>query len=118
MKKFSYGLIAVLIILIGAGCNQPRSQNAETNTADTSGVVLPFPEPPSASTYGESILESKHVRRAYPRHLPADAPNIVIVLMDDVGFGLPSTFGGEINTPTLTRVWNAGIAYNEFHTTS
>ncbi len=87
-------------------------------SSDTTGSVLPFPEPPSASTYGESILESKHVRRSHPSHLKAGAPNIVIVLMDDVGFGLPSTFGGEINTPTLTRVWNSGIAYNEFHTTS
>jgi arylsulfatase len=38
--------------------------------------------------------------------------------MDDVGFGTPSTFGGEVHTPTLTRVYESGIAYNEFHTTA
>lgn len=48
-------------------------------------------------------------------HLPADAPNILIIMLDDAGPGLPSTFGGEINTPTLTRVANAGISYNRFH---
>jgi arylsulfatase len=47
-----------------------------------------------------------------------DAPNIVIVLMDDLGFGSASTFGGEVNTPTLTRLLENGIAYNEFHTTA
>ena len=49
---------------------------------------------------------------------PADAPNILIVLLDDVGFGLPDTFGGEIATPTLTRLANEGISYNTFHTTA
>ena len=47
-----------------------------------------------------------------------NAPNILIVLLDDVGFGLPDTFGGEVHTPTLTRLANEGIAYNAFHTTS
>ncbi len=41
------------------------------------------------------------MRRTEPNHLPPTAPNILIVLLDDVGFGLPSTFGGEIATPTL-----------------
>ena len=50
--------------------------------------------------------------------LPKDAPNILIVLLDDVGFGLPDTFGGEVHTPTLTRLANEGISYNAFHTTS
>ena len=53
-----------------------------------------------------------------PNRLPPDAPNILIVLLDDVGFGLPDTFGGEIATPTLTRLANEGISYNTFHTTS
>ena len=42
----------------------------------------------------------------------------MIILLDDVGFGLPSTFGGEINTPTLTRLAKEGVSYNTFHTTS
>jgi arylsulfatase len=109
---------AWLTLSFFASCVQPPQQEANNTDSLKSGEVLPFSEPPSASTYGESILDSKHVRREHPSHLPADVPNIVIVLMDDVGFGLPSTFGGEINTPTLTKVWNDGIAYNEFHTTS
>ncbi len=120
MKGYTSFMIVALLILISAGCNQANQQGSASApaVADNSGAVLPFPEPPSASTYGESILESKHVRREYPSHLSKDAPNILIVLMDDVGFGTPSTFGGEVNTPTLSRVYNEGIAYNEFHTTS
>ena len=45
-------------------------------------------------------------------------PNILIVMLDDAGFGQPSTFGGEIETPTLTRLANEGISYNAFHTTA
>ncbi len=82
------------------------------------GAVLPFPPAPSASIADPTLQESKHVRRVEPNHLPANAPNILIVLLDDVGFGLPDTFGGEIATPTLTRLANEGISYNTFHTTS
>ncbi|MBV6416017.1 MAG: hypothetical protein CMLOHMNK_00544 [Steroidobacteraceae bacterium] len=48
---------------------------------------------------------------------PADAPNIVVVLLDDVGFGASSTFGGPIATPTLNRLADEGLRYNRFHTT-
>ena len=57
------------------------------------GSILPFPPMPSASIAAETLQESKHQRRVEPNHLPAGAPNIVIILLDDVGFGLPETFG-------------------------
>lgn len=82
------------------------------------GSVLPFPPTPSASVAGPTLQESKHQRRVEPSRLPKDAPNILIVLLDDVGFGLPDTYGGPIHTPTLTRIANEGISYNAFHTTS
>ena len=52
------------------------------------------------------------------QHLPKDALNILIVLLDDVGFGVSETFGGEVHTPTLTKLASEGIRYNAFHTTS
>ncbi|MEN9569030.1 MAG: hypothetical protein RL172_261 [Bacteroidota bacterium] len=112
LKKFCIG-VGLLTTLNACNNKAPVAQSESI-----AGEVLPFPEPPSASTYGESIMDSKHQRRTYPSHLPKDAPNVLIVLMDDVGFGSASTFGGEINTPTLTRIRNEGIAYNGFHTTS
>ena len=53
-----------------------------------------------------------------PSRLPADAPNILIVLIDDVGFGVADTFGGEVHTPTLSKLADEGLSYNSFHTTA
>ncbi len=82
------------------------------------GSVLPFPIIPSASVAGYTLEESSHHRRPLPKHLPDDAPNILIVLLDDVGFGLADTVGGEVHTPAFSRVAGKGICYNAFHTTS
>ena len=82
------------------------------------GSVLPFPPVPSASVAAPTLQESTHKRRAEANHLPANAPNVLIVLMDDVGFGQTDTFGGEVHTPTLTRLKDEGISYNTFHTTA
>jgi arylsulfatase len=86
--------------------------------AQDDGSVLPFPPTPSASVAGETILDSKMTWRERPQRLRPDAPNVLIVLIDDVGFAQADTFGGEIHTPTLTRLANEGIRYNRFHTTS
>ncbi len=80
--------------------------------------VLPFPPTPSASIAGPSMQDSVYKQRVEPHRLPDDAPNILIVLIDDAGPGLPDSLGGEVHTPTLERVMNAGIAYNRFHTTA
>jgi arylsulfatase A-like enzyme len=49
---------------------------------------------------------------------PADAPNVLLVLIDDAGFGNPSTFGGPIQTPNYTRIADQGLKYNRFHVTA
>jgi len=79
---------------------------------------LPFPPEPSGSTAGRTMQESTYSPLPRPRRLPADAPNILIVLIDDVGPAQTSAFGGEINTPTLDRIAKEGISYNRFHTTA
>jgi arylsulfatase A-like enzyme len=87
-------------------------------TAAIAQEVLPFPPTPSASRAGLTIQDSTYQKRVEPRRLPDGAPNILIILMDDVGPATPSTYGGEINTPTLDRVAKAGISYNRFHSTA
>lgn len=80
--------------------------------------VLPFPPTPSGSTAGLTIQDSIHKKRVTPSRLQPGAPNVLIILIDDVGPGVASTFGGEVNTPTLDRIANAGISFNRFHSTA
>lgn len=79
---------------------------------------LPFPATPSASTPGLTIKDSVHKKRVAEPRLAKDAPNVLIILIDDVGPGTASTYGGEINTPTLSRIANMGVSYNRFHSTA
>jgi arylsulfatase len=74
------------------------AQRAQT-AAPVDGSVLPFPPVPSASVAAPRLQDSVHKRRAQSNHLREGAPNVLIILMDDVGFGQASTFGGEVNTP-------------------
>ena len=53
-----------------------------------------------------------------PTELPEGAPNIVLVMLDDVGFGASETFGGPVHTPTLNKLVENGLSYNRFHTTA
>jgi arylsulfatase len=80
--------------------------------------VLPFPPTPSASTPGLTMQDSVYKKRVTPSRLPKDAPNILIIMIDDVGPAVASTYGGEINTPALDRVAKAGLSYNRFHSTA
>ncbi|WP_119790657.1 arylsulfatase [Flavobacterium anhuiense] len=80
--------------------------------------ILPFPATPTASQAGRTIDESVYKNRTVQSHLPKDAPNILIILIDDAGPGLPDTYGGEVHTPNLTKVANNGVSYNRFHSTA
>lgn len=80
--------------------------------------ILPFPATPSDSHAGATMAQSTYHKRVVPRHLPTDAPNILVILVDDAGPGLPSTYGGDVNTPTLSRIAKMGISYNNFNSTA
>ncbi len=79
---------------------------------------LPFPPKKSGSKAGLTMKDSVYSPLAPERRLAKDAPNVLIVLIDDVGPGVASTYGGEINTPTLSRIAQMGISYNRFHSTA
>jgi arylsulfatase A-like enzyme len=92
----------------------PGSPSA-TTTID--GRYLPPPPPPFQGQINLNVDQSK---AAWPARVvpPKGAPNILLIMTDDVGFGAPSTFGGLIPTPTLDRIANNGLRYPNFHTTS
>jgi arylsulfatase A-like enzyme len=82
------------------------------------GSVLPFPPSPMAGVARPRLQDSIMKWPEIPQRLPKDAPNILIVMLDDVGFGVAETFGGEVHTPTLSKLAEEGLRYNAFHTTS
>src|SRR5712692_6473906 len=77
--------------------------------------VLPRPEQPFGGKIGRTTKESV---KDFPKEVqaPKGAPNILLILTDDVGFGASSPFGGPIATPTLERLAASGLRYTQFHT--
>lgn len=116
MKNLHRWSVAGLIFVSLGAAFQIHAAGMASAPAD--GSVLPFPPVLSASIAKPRLQDSVHKRRAEPQHLQPGAPNVLIILLDDVGFGQASTFGGEIKTPTLSRMANEGISYNTFHTTA
>ena len=79
--------------------------------------ILPRPEQPFRGHIGLTVKESV---KDFPEQItaPDKAPNILLILTDDVGFGASSTFGGQIPTPAMDRLAASGLRYSQFHTTA
>ena len=79
-------------------------------------TVLPIPDKPFGGVAGRTLADSVADWFMIPHaNAPEGAPNVLLVLIDDAGFGGPDTFGGGISTPTFTRVQQMGLTYNAFH---
>lgn len=103
-------------VLVAAFLTSVASSASEQVELDRSSLPIQAPKRP---TFSE--LDVRNVKDAPPLFkvtAPAKAPNVVIILIDDIGFGGPSTFGGPIQTPTLDNLASEGILYNNFHTTA
>ena len=79
--------------------------------------VLPAPPPQFKGQIGLSVKDSKS-DFPQPIKAPKGAPNVVLIILDDVGYGASSTFGGPCDTPTLDKLAKNGLRYTQFHTTS
>ena len=90
---------------------------AVVSTSALAQEVLPRPDPPFKGKIGRTAKESTP---DFPKAVtaPKGAPNVLLILTDDVGFGAASTFGGAIPTPTFDQLAKAGLRYNTFHTTA
>ncbi|HEY4212570.1 MAG TPA: arylsulfatase [Steroidobacteraceae bacterium] len=91
--------------------------NDSTQGTPSSGEPLPKPDPPFEGKIGRTVKDSKP---DFPKGVepPAGAPNILMILTDDVGFGASSVFGGPIDTPNFQRLADRGLRYNCWHTTA
>jgi Sulfatase len=109
--------------LLALGCSAASAQQVAgvpgspgaTTTID--GKQLPPPDPKFGGVIKEKASESTPwwAPRVVP---PKGAPNVLLIMTDDQGFGAPGTFGGVIPTPTMDRVAQAGLRYTNFHSTS
>jgi arylsulfatase len=105
-------------MLAGLAMGLQGSWPAQTQAADElDRTVLPIPEPKREAITTFNARNATAPPR-FEVKAPAKAPNVLIVLIDDMGFGQSSSFGGPIHMPTSERLANNGLRYNHFHTTA
>ena len=97
--------------------NHRHARFARAPRPPSDGKQLPAPDPKFGGVIKDDALQSKPwwAPRIVP---PKDAPNVLLIITDDSGFGVPSTFGGVIPTPTMDRVAKSGLRYNNIHSTA
>src|SRR4051794_21233207 len=100
---------------------QEKSNSTEASAAQKNiqRSVLPIPD---RKPIGLTTFDAKDPDTKYPPITnllpPTGAPNVLVILLDDVGFGASSAFGGPIHTPNAERLAANGLKYNRFHTTA
>jgi arylsulfatase len=119
-------LLLCVATLVPAGCRSnaeatppPGATEPQGNSPSASADprALPHPDPVFHGTIKTTAKESTP---DFPKSVsaPQGAPNVLLIMTDDVGFGASSTFGGPIQTPTFDRLAKSGLRYNAFHTTA
>jgi len=125
-RRMQLSTLAALVLGIALGWAIALGQIQELLAADPAPAAapsggglsaLPAPEPPFHGKIGRTVKDSAP---DFPKEVeaPKGAPNVLLILTDDVGFGATSTFGGPIQTPTFDRLAASGLRYNNFHTTA
>jgi arylsulfatase A-like enzyme len=110
-------LFACLTAPTASGQQVAAESGSPAATSSVGGKQLPGPAPAFGGVIKEDALGSKPWWA--PRIVPPDgAPNVLLIITDDSGFGVPSTFGGVIPTPAMDRVAKAGLRYNNIHSTA
>ena len=113
--KSKLGALSLVFLAIMLGMSFASPAAAQSDRLDRS--VLPIPEP-TVPVYTELDARNAKAPARFEVKAPATAPNVLIVLIDDMGFGQSSAFGGPIHMPTVEALANDGLRYNEFHTTA
>jgi arylsulfatase A-like enzyme len=108
---------AFAVTCLTLACTQQVQPPKEKSAGEMDRTVLPIPEP-RRQTYKELDARNAKAPARWEVKAPAGAPNVVVVLIDDIGFGASSAFGGPISMPTLEKVAATGLKYNRFHTTA
>src|SRR5512144_1260784 len=111
-------VIAASLCAMSAGAQQVTGTlGSPSATTSIPGTQLPPPDPKFGGVIKEGALQSKPwwAPRVVP---PKGAPNVLLIITDDAGFGVPSTFGGVIPTPAMDRIAKEGLRYNRMFSTA
>ena len=108
-------MVCTALTLLVAGVLGPAGTQEAADKIDR--TVLPI-QAPKRPVYKELDVRNVKTPPHFEVNAPRGAPNVVIILIDDLGFGATSTFGGPIRTPTLDGLAQNGLRYNNFHTTA
>jgi len=120
-KRYVWSLAIAPVVVVAAtlAVAQQVTGTLGSPSATTSidGKQLPAPDPKFGGVIKDQALKSTPwwAPRIVP---PKGAPNVLLIITDDSGFGVPSTFGGVIPTPTMDRIANSGLRYNNIHSTA
>ena len=109
------GSVIALIVGLAVNAHTQNAKQPATDKLDRTVLPIPEPQPPTITE-----LDARNVKAParFEVKAPKGAPNVVIVLLDDIGFGQSSAFGGPIKMPTLDKLAADGLRYNGFHTTA
>ena len=111
------GFIFLLIMALGCQKSENDTSASTQVLGELDRTVLPI-QPPTTEAITEMDARNVEKPDRFEVKAPEGAPNIVIVMIDDIGFGATSTFGGAIETPTFDRLADNGLKFNQFHTTA
>jgi arylsulfatase len=113
----SIGAAMAFIVLYAAAPQATDAPGSPGATTAIDGKQLPAPDPKFGGVIKDDALKSTPwwAPRIVP---PKGAPNVLLIITDDSGFGVPSTFGGVIPTPTMERIAKNGLRYNNIHSTA
>ena len=117
MASLKHGAARRVAVLLAGTAAFANAFSVQTSAQSLDRTILPI-QVPASPLYTE--LDARNVK-APPRieiKAPTGAPNVLLILIDDMGFGQSSAFGGPINMPTATKLANDGIRFNQFHTTA
>ena len=121
IRKLALGALAISSFLVAGNVASAQQTTGTPGSPDaTTTVDSRYLPPPPQKFEGEIELNRNQSKPAWPARIvpPKGAPNILLILTDDVGFGAPSTFGGVIPTPAMDRIAANGLRYTNFHSTS
>ena len=120
-RKIKIPMLGIVIVALLSGCQQTKTSETKVeSTGITDGLdrtSLPIKEPDYPF---DTILDARNAKAPgrFEVKAPAKAPNVVVVLIDDQGFGQSSAFGGPCYEPTLEKLAASGLKYNNFNTTA